>query len=150
LERESVITTWIMRCERWHALRYTLRSLFWLESRILTNTVGRTMCTGTHHFRLLPRSEQSRAEQMTSTSSTARTLRDIPTTLLLTLIFSSLARQYVFIAYWLRAGRPRGRSSSPGTVKNILHVVQTGSGAHTASYRMGTRGSFPRGKAAEA
>jgi hypothetical protein len=28
--------------------------------------------------------------------------------------------------------------------------VQTGSGAHTASYPMGKRGSFPGGKAAEA
>jgi len=28
--------------------------------------------------------------------------------------------------------------------------VQTGSGAHTASYPMGTRGSFPGGKAAGA
>jgi len=28
--------------------------------------------------------------------------------------------------------------------------VQTGSGAHPASYPMGTRGSFPRGKAAGA
>jgi hypothetical protein len=37
-----------------------------------------------------------------------------------------------------------GRSSSPGRVKNFLHV-QTGSGAHPASYPMGTGGSFPRG-----
>jgi hypothetical protein len=29
-------------------------------------------------------------------------------------------------------------------------VVQTGSGAHPASYPMGTKGSFPRGKAAGA
>jgi hypothetical protein len=34
---------------------------------------------------------------------------------------------------WLQAGRPRGRSSIPGKVKNFLHVVQTGSGAHPAS-----------------
>jgi hypothetical protein len=30
---------------------------------------------------------------------------------------------------WLRARRPRGRSSSPGRVKNFLHVVHTGSGS---------------------
>jgi hypothetical protein len=30
------------------------------------------------------------------------------------------------------------------------HRVQTGSGAHPASYTMGTRGPFPRGKAARA
>jgi hypothetical protein len=31
-----------------------------------------------------------------------------------------------------------------------LHVVHTGSGAHTAFYPMGNRGSFPGGKAAGA
>jgi hypothetical protein len=30
------------------------------------------------------------------------------------------------------------------------HYVQNGSGAHPASYQMGTRGSFPEGKAAGA
>jgi hypothetical protein len=33
---------------------------------------------------------------------------------------------------------------------SLLHVVQTGSEAHPASYLMGTRGSFPGGKAAGA
>jgi hypothetical protein len=48
----------------------------------------------------------------------------------------------------LRAGRPRGGlSSSPGSVKNFFHVVQIGSGAHPASYRLSTRGSFPGDKA---
>jgi hypothetical protein len=32
----------------------------------------------------------------------------------------------------------------------LLYSVQTGSGAHSASYPMGTRGSFPGGKAAGA
>jgi hypothetical protein len=33
---------------------------------------------------------------------------------------------------WLWVGRPRGRSLSPGRVKNfLLHVVQTGSGGPT-------------------
>jgi hypothetical protein len=32
----------------------------------------------------------------------------------------------------------------------LSHRVQNGSGAHPASYRMGTRGSFPGGKAAGA
>jgi hypothetical protein len=31
---------------------------------------------------------------------------------------------------------------------SLHHSVQTGSGAHAASYPMGTRGSFPRDKAA--
>jgi hypothetical protein len=30
---------------------------------------------------------------------------------------------------------------------SLHHRVQTGSGFHPASYRMGTRGSFPGGKA---
>jgi hypothetical protein len=52
----------------------------------------------------------------------------------------------------LRAGRPRGRSSSPdgGQKFSLLHVVQTGFGVHPTSYPMGTGGSFPVGKAAEA
>jgi hypothetical protein len=29
---------------------------------------------------------------------------------------------------------------------SLLHVIQTGSGAHSASYPMGTRGTFPRVK----
>jgi hypothetical protein len=33
---------------------------------------------------------------------------------------------------------------------SLHHRVQNGSGAHPASYPMGTRGSFPRGKAAGA
>jgi hypothetical protein len=45
---------------------------------------------------------------------------------------------------WLLA--PRGRNSSPGRLKNFLHVVKTGSGAHSASYPIGTRGSFPGAK----
>jgi hypothetical protein len=42
-------------------------------------------------------------------------------------------------------------SSSPGRVKLLFfHVVQTESGAHVVSYPMGTRGSIPGGKVAEA
>jgi hypothetical protein len=33
---------------------------------------------------------------------------------------------------------------------SLHHLIQSGSGAHPASYPMGTRGSFPGGKAAEA
>jgi hypothetical protein len=33
---------------------------------------------------------------------------------------------------------------------SLHHRVQTGSGAHPASYPMGTRGSFPGSKASEA
>jgi hypothetical protein len=40
----------------------------------------------------------------------------------------------------------------PGGAGNfcLLHRVQNGSGAHPASYPVGTGGSFPRGKAAGA
>jgi hypothetical protein len=41
---------------------------------------------------------------------------------------------------WLRAGQPRGLSSSPCKVKNFLHVLQTGSGVHPTSYPLGTGG----------
>jgi hypothetical protein len=38
-----------------------------------------------------------------------------------------------------------GGSSSPGRVKkfSLLHIVQTGSGVHPTSYKMGTGGSYP-------
>jgi hypothetical protein len=50
---------------------------------------------------------------------------------------------------WLRAGRPRVRSSSPGWGKIFLlsNVVETGSGTHPA-YPLRSGGSFPGGKAA--
>jgi hypothetical protein len=34
-----------------------------------------------------------------------------------------------------------------GSEFSLLHIVQTGSGAHPSYYSMGTGGSFPRGKA---
>jgi hypothetical protein len=40
--------------------------------------------------------------------------------------------------------------SRQGQDFSLLHSVQTGSGAHTASCTMGTGGSFPGGKAAGA
>jgi hypothetical protein len=42
------------------------------------------------------------------------------------------------------------QNSSPSRVKNYLHVVQIGSGAHLTTYTMGTRGSFPGNKVAGA
>jgi hypothetical protein len=48
---------------------------------------------------------------------------------------------------WLRAGRPKGRSSSPGRDKNFPHVVQTASGVYQASYPVDTGGPFFWGKA---
>jgi hypothetical protein len=38
------------------------------------------------------------------------------------------------------------RSSSPGRVKNFLHIVQSSSEAHPAFYTVGTGGSFSGGK----
>jgi hypothetical protein len=50
-------------------------------------------------------------------------------------IVSSTCHLYLQIySDWLRAGRPRGCSSSPARVKNFLHVIQTGSGVHPTSY----------------
>jgi hypothetical protein len=53
---------------------------------------------------------------------------------------------------WLQAGRPRGRSSSPGSGKNFFFPTsfRPCSGAHSASYPMGIGGSFPWGKATRA
>jgi hypothetical protein len=50
----------------------------------------------------------------------------------------------------LRAGRPRSQGSIPdrGKTFSLLYNIQTGPGAHPASYPMGTGGSFARGKAA--
>jgi hypothetical protein len=62
-------------------------------------------------------------------------------------IFSESRDSVVGIGDWVRAGRPRGRSSSLGRVKNfVLHVVQTGSGVQPVSYPMCTGGSFSGGK----
>jgi hypothetical protein len=43
-----------------------------------------------------------------------------------------------------------GLGSIPGRGKIYLNKVQTGSGAHPASYLVGNRGSFPGGKVAGA
>jgi hypothetical protein len=47
---------------------------------------------------------------------------------------------------WLLAGRLRGRSSSPGRVKNFLQIVQTASAVHPTSYPMGAGDILPRVK----
>jgi hypothetical protein len=49
----------------------------------------------------------------------------------------------------LRAGR-LGFDSRQGEDFSFLHRAQAGSGAHPASYTMGTAGSFPGGKTAAA
>jgi hypothetical protein len=74
----------------------------------------------TAHFYLVPRLRKRRAKS-----------RD-----------SSMVQRWV--TGWMIGG------SSPGRGRNFsLHYcVQTGSGAYTASYTMGTRVSFPGGKAA--
>jgi hypothetical protein len=57
-------------------------------------------------------------------------------------------------AWWYTAGVRCGLSgvlvrSGAGNF-SLHHRVQTGSGVHPASHSIGTRGSFPEGKAAEA
>jgi hypothetical protein len=58
------------------------------------------------------------------------------------------------IAQWystgLQVGRSRVRVSAEAGNFSRHHRVQTGSGAHPASYPMGTRGSFPGDKVAVA
>jgi hypothetical protein len=57
----------------------------------------------------------------------------------------------VGVAITLWDGRTRSPSSIPGRDKIfLLHVVQTGSGAHTASYPMGISVCFPEDKTARA
>jgi hypothetical protein len=53
----------------------------------------------------------------------------------------------VGIATRLRDGRSEYFGSIPGMSFSLHHRVQTGSGVQPASYPMGTRGSFPGGKA---
>jgi hypothetical protein len=64
--------------------------------------------------------------------------------LVLTFFFICLSTLYILErsrnSDWLRALRPRDRSSNPSGLKQVL---QTGSGAHPISYSMGNRGSFP-------
>jgi hypothetical protein len=50
---------------------------------------------------------------------------------------------------WLRVGQQSGGSSSSDSQEVYpLHIVQTGSGAHPASYPMNTGSFFPMGKMA--
>jgi hypothetical protein len=55
-------------------------------------------------------------------------------------------------AIGLQAGQSRNWGSIPGRGKrpSFLHSVQTGSGAHTVSYPLRTRGCFPEDKTAVA
>jgi hypothetical protein len=55
----------------------------------------------------------------------------------------------IAIGYWLD-GRGVGVRVPLGVRYSLLHVVQTGSGAHLASYSICTGSSFPRNKAAGA
>jgi hypothetical protein len=52
------------------------------------------------------------------------------------------------IVYGLDDRGPRVRFSAEAGNFSLHHCVQNGSGAHPASYPMGTSGSFPGGKAA--
>jgi len=51
------------------------------------------------------------------------------------------------IVTWLRAGRQGVRFLAGVGIFSFRNQVQTGSGAHPASYSIYTCGSFPRGKA---
>jgi hypothetical protein len=47
-------------------------------------------------------------------------------------------------------GRGVGVRVPAGSKFSLLHIVQAGSGVHPTSYKMGTGGFFPGGKAAKA
>jgi hypothetical protein len=54
----------------------------------------------------------------------------------------------IALGYGLDDRRSRVRFPARAGNFSLHHCVQNGSGAHPASYPMGTRGSFPGGKAA--
>jgi hypothetical protein len=54
----------------------------------------------------------------------------------------------IALGYGLDDRGSRGRFPAGAGNSSLYHRVQNGSGAHPASYPMGTRGSFPGGKAA--
>jgi hypothetical protein len=54
------------------------------------------------------------------------------------------------LGYELDNRGPRVRFPAGARNFYLHHSIQNGSGAHPASYPMGTRGSFPGGEAAEA
>jgi hypothetical protein len=56
----------------------------------------------------------------------------------------------IALSYGLDDGGSRVRFPAGAGDFSLHHRVQDGSGAHPASYSMGTRGSFPGGKAAGA
>jgi hypothetical protein len=65
-------------------------------------------------------------------------------------LYGSSSKRSPDSAVGIANGQLRGRSSSPGMVKNFLHAVNTCSGAHPASYRVGTVVPFPGGNSAGA
>jgi hypothetical protein len=72
----------------------------------------------------------------------------------LTCSITTLLKLYTWIAQWHGAGPRAGWSGfrAPAGAGNfsLHHRIQTDSGAHSASYPIGTRDSFPRGKTARA
>jgi hypothetical protein len=56
----------------------------------------------------------------------------------------------IALGYGLDDRGSRVRNSAGAGNLSLQHRVQNGSGAHPASYPMGTKGSFPGGKAAGA
>jgi hypothetical protein len=56
----------------------------------------------------------------------------------------------IALVYWLDDRGSGVRFSAGAGNFSLHHRIQNGSGAHPASYPMGTRVSFPGGKAAEA
>jgi hypothetical protein len=85
-------------------------------------------------------------------SSSSRSLLQPPATssLLLPNIQNRDSSVGIALGYGLDDRCPRVRFPEGAGNFSLNHRVQNGSGAHPASYPMGTRGSFPGGKAAGA
>jgi hypothetical protein len=65
----------------------------------------------------------------------------------LPLPFYNAVIKMVALSYWLDDRGSRFRFPAGAGNISLHHRVQNGSGAHPVSYPMGTRGSFPGGKA---
>jgi hypothetical protein len=70
--------------------------------------------------------------------------------IIIIIIMSRSSSVGIALSYGLDGRSSRYRFPAGAGNFSLHHRVQNGSGAHPASYPMGTTGSFPRGKAAGA
>jgi hypothetical protein len=114
---------------------------FWLQLiEPCSGQCGQSRTISTEHRGMLSRRANARPFSISwlLTNGAVETLCCVLHTELLSIILSSDYSRY---SNRLLAGRRKGQQFS------LLHVVQTGSEAHPASYPTGTGGSFPASKA---